>query len=198
MYLEILISLWLCWSVHPGVNLWKKWGTKQWNSLLIWAETSPLGVQWTVAGSRNSHTRRAGPILAQHIQPLMPKTTPRHTYFSRKSLFHSPHQTSPFYRLLHIYIYIYMGQIHLASSFFISWPLPFKSWWVTSFKMLIYKPLPLLGYVVEACQLCQVSDLLLPLGLGVLPPALQPQRLKCVSSQGFGGEGKDQMKEKPR
>ena len=59
-------------------------------------------------------------------------------------------------------------------------------------------PLPLLGYVVETCPLRQVSDLLLQLGLGVLPPAFQPQSLKCVSSQGFGGDGKDQMKEKPR
>lgn len=59
-------------------------------------------------------------------------------------------------------------------------------------------PLHPLSYVVETCQICQVSDLLLQLGLGVLPPAFQTQNLKCVSSQGFGEEEKDQMKEKPR
>lgn len=81
-----------------------------------------------------------------------------------------------------------MGQIHLVSSFFISWPLPlascnqtltsFKSLKIISYTLQRFPsvPLPLLGYVVATCQLYQVSDLLLQLGLGVLPPAFQPQR----------------------
>lgn len=45
-----------------------------------------------------AHTHRAGPILAQYTQPVIPKPAPRYPYFSKKSLFRSPYQ--PMY-LLH-------------------------------------------------------------------------------------------------